>query len=108
MCVLFGGGRGGREMLTGKAGSHCYLRFPAECQKLQQMQLRRVGGGEKLEGEQLKSQDFGILLRFLVLLILTPGEERSSGEPAALPSPTLPTSTFRTFIISAQGWSVCL
>lgn len=100
--MLFGGGRGGREMLTGKAGSHCYLRFPAECQKLQQMQLRRVGGGEKLEGEQLKSQDLGILLRFLVLLILTPGEERrSSGELAASPSPTPPTSTFRTFIISA-------
>lgn len=47
--MLFGGDRGGRETLTGKARSHCYLRFPAECQKLQQMQLRQVGGGRAIQ-----------------------------------------------------------
>lgn len=50
MCYLEEVGDG-RETLTGKARSHCSLRFPAECQKLQQMQLRWVGGGGKLEGE---------------------------------------------------------
>lgn len=32
MCYLEEVG-GGREMLKGKARSHCYLRFPAECQE---------------------------------------------------------------------------
>lgn len=61
MCYLEEVG-GGREMLTGKARSHCYLRFPAECQKLQQLQLRWVRGGEELQGESFKLRDFRVLL----------------------------------------------
>lgn len=102
--MLFGGGRGWREMLTGKARSHCYLRFPAECQERQKTQLRRVGGGGKLEGEQFTSQDLRISLGFLALLLLSPGKEWSRwGEQAASPAPPPP-----TFIVAAQGWSARL
>lgn len=69
MCYLEEIGVGGRRW-QGRQEATVIWGF-----RLSAKNYNRCSWGRWVEGEQFKFQDFGILLRFLVLLILTPGRE---------------------------------